>query len=661
MAEIKNISEATVFVNPAVDHIEFSGGVGSAAGTTWTLTAPNGIDSITFQRGQSGAATDDSPEDWRLDGTRISGGDTFWTVVSNTITSNTPADGTWTFSFAPTAWSSLVSVTSASTPPIFLHVAGRGIEHSFIYLYHHGASPLLWNWHVGSFVGIHDFGAGVGGGHVQATQDHATNAYPEEDPNLAVYFTDQEVPEPGQDTAPIAITGHFTTVPSSNATEINGIWFGADAASDNEVRFYYADGNHTSTLDPSTIPGVQTTTQTNVGSNPQGTHQASINRDPTAGTTYWFHAENALGESYGRPVLIPGTAAQVGDADADVETLPATPGADPSTEWLLGASHLDNATLDKSFGDSFFVVVEAADWTAEADLRGLPSSTIIPAGDPPNGGNWTTTAAPQSGQTTSEPASGLTPATGYVFQIIGEYEDLSLDLGQVLPFTTTVSPSATQPEDDQVVTLQATNISEVSAVLNGAYGAGTVHGDELEAVNFIWAAGNHAAETDLRNVVGFAQTSDQTPPSPPGLYDQSVAGLAAGTVYTFQAFGERTSDQAWEALGSPVLFTTQEEVPNTEIEVTPVATTATDVDQDSATLNGSLTNPGTQSATRDIHFEYATGYDPASDTLQGTITLLPTQVGVVVGGGATVVVTDATGDVLTPLTTYYYRIVVEDP
>ena len=40
--EVRDISDATVFVDGAVDYIEFAAGGGLGVVTTWTLTAPDG-------------------------------------------------------------------------------------------------------------------------------------------------------------------------------------------------------------------------------------------------------------------------------------------------------------------------------------------------------------------------------------------------------------------------------------------------------------------------------------------------------------------------------------------------------------------------------------------------------------------------------------------
>ena len=137
-------------------------------------------------------------------------------------------------------------------------------------------------------------------------------------------------------------------------------------------------------------------------------------------------------------------------------------------------------------------------------------------------------------------------------------------------FTTDCNGSGPVIIEPTVVTNQATAITQTSATLNGAI---TDAGNQtITAQGFEWKATAGGTYTTV-NATGTTMTYNLT-------------GLTAGTSYTYRAFATTANTTTY---GDEVTFTTTAQGQPTEPSATTLPATA--VEQTTATLNGTITNP----------------------------------------------------------------------
>ncbi|MBR6132090.1 MAG: fibronectin type III domain-containing protein [Bacteroidales bacterium] len=176
-------------------------------------------------------------------------------------------------------------------------------------------------------------------------------------------------------------------------------------------------------------------------------------------------------------------------------------------------------------------------------------------------GNWSNNIAVAN--TPSYNLTGLTDSTTYVVRVQSACTAIATsDWSDTLVFTT---PVAVTPPT--VTTQAASNIGETTATLNGAVNAGT---EAITAQGFEWKAtvgGTYVAV----NATGTTMTYD-------------LAGLTAGTGYTFRAFATTASGTTY---GDEMTFTTEA---GQQTCLSPTDVTVTDIDQTSAKV--SWTQPG---------------------------------------------------------------------
>lgn len=192
-------------------------------------------------------------------------------------------------------------------------------------------------------------------------------------------------------------------------------------------------------------------------------------------------------------------------------------------------------------------------------------------------------------------AVGLASNTTYVFVAHAE-TDTAAAVGSERTFTTDVETSVS------VDTRAATDVTNDSATLNG--NLTELEGADTATVWFeYWQQGDPANATN---------TTDLTLDGP-STFSASVTGLQNNTTYVYVAHAEANNTTV---AGDQVTFTTREApVP---LGVTTLA--ATDVDDDSATLNGELTGLGDED-TATVWFEYWEQGDPANATNTTALTL----------------------------------------
>lgn len=226
----------------------------------------------------------------------------------------------------------------------------------------------------------------------------------------------------------------------------------------------------------------------------------------------------------------------------------------------------------------------------------------------------------------SESISGLIADTNYYFRAVGTNER-GMSFGPILYFTTTNIPIP--PPQGQVPAVQtrpATNVTQVSAVLNAdanPNGLATAYYFEYAAVN------GQVLRTPERSL-GSGNTSVS--------FSESVSSLTSNTNYYFRAIATNSRGTTF----GPILYftTTGISIPQGQPPVTETYL-PTGITQVSATLNGGANPNGSATS---FHFEYA--------MVGGSISSTPTRA--LGSGNAISPVSDSVTN-LEPGRTYYFR------
>ena len=212
--------------------------------------------------------------------------------------------------------------------------------------------------------------------------------------------------------------------------------------------------------------------------------------------------------------------------------------------------------------------------------------------------------------------TGLAPATTYHFRAIGAIGLYRVN-GADLTFTTPASPPV-------VVTVAATGVTSVAAVLNGT----------VNASNF-----STTASFEYGPTAAYGSTATAVPPTVTGntvtTISAALSGLVPNTLYHFRAKGVNAGGTVY---GSDLTFTT--------VALAPVVTTvaATGITATAATLNGTV---NANNASTVVTFQYGTtvAYGTTVTAAQSPVT----------GYVSTPVSAALTG--LTANTTFHYRCV----
>ena len=199
-------------------------------------------------------------------------------------------------------------------------------------------------------------------------------------------------------------------------------------------------------------------------------------------------------------------------------------------------------------------------------------------------GSWTTTTKQNrsSTGTFNQALSNLDQDSKYEFRAVVEYTNNGTQTvyGSTLEFDTLAfaAPSIT--------TNAASGIATDSATLNGNL---TDLGDSTEVdVFFEWR----------EQGAGSWTTTTKNERTATGTFSQGITSLSSNTDYEFRAVVEYTNNGTQRVEGSTLTFKTDD---HTSPSISTSA--ATDVDIDSATLNGNLTSLGTFTEV-DVFFEY---------------------------------------------------------
>lgn len=298
--------------------------------------------------------------------------------------------------------------------------------------------------------------------------------------------------------------------------------------------------------------------------------------------------------------------------DADLETAPASPSADPSDSWdLNGVTTQGDPVEGREFNadptGSVFVWIKTSDCGAScaADLRTETGETVIDHGDLDG---CTGTCAE------SENVAGLDPSTSYSFQFIGIYGepgDPAEDIGQVLEFTTTDTADADVDENADTAPAEAganpATTWTLQGAVSGASGAGRTFTDSL-FVYIPTASCGTSCDSDLRLETGETVIDHVDPLTLPSINEATVSTLTPDTSYSFQFIGVFSSGSPLEDLGTVLTFTTQSNDP------TPITDTSTvTCASNTATLNGDWVRHPLQTLNTFATFYYVQGI-PAGDT-----------------------------------------------
>lgn len=187
-------------------------------------------------------------------------------------------------------------------------------------------------------------------------------------------------------------------------------------------------------------------------------------------------------------------------------------------------------------------------------------------------------------------------------------------------------------------TTAATNVQPTTATLNGHL---TGNGNPLASISFTWGTSPTLASgntTTSANTTSLLATANAFP------VFANLTGLTGGTTYYFEVSGTYTNGQN-TTLGGILSFTTPANV------VPPTTTTdpATNVAEQSATLNGTGTSNGASST---VTFTWGTSSTLAS----GNTTTAAAQSPLASGASSAPVTLNLTG--LTGGTTYYFRVTI---
>ena len=198
--------------------------------------------------------------------------------------------------------------------------------------------------------------------------------------------------------------------------------------------------------------------------------------------------------------------------------------------------------------------------------------------------DWTNVSA--TGTTLAATVNGLTPETEYQFKAFATTASGTVE-GTVMTFTTTTAPVVAP----SVATLPATGVTHQEATLNGTVAAGT---EAITAQGFMYKA---TAAADWTTVAATGETMSAT-----------INGLTAETAYQYKAFATTASGTVE---GAVVNFTTLQ---NPGAQPTVVTLDATEITNESATLNGTVV-AGTNQITAQ-GFKYKTVFDADWTTVE---------------------------------------------
>ena len=198
--------------------------------------------------------------------------------------------------------------------------------------------------------------------------------------------------------------------------------------------------------------------------------------------------------------------------------------------------------------------------------------------------DWTNVSA--TGTTLAATVNGLTPETEYQFKAFATTASGTVE-GTVMTFTTTAAPIVAP----SVATLPATGVTHQEATLNGTVTTGS---EAITAQGFMYKA---TAAADWTTVAAIGETMSAT-----------INGLTAETAYQYKAFATTASGTVE---GAVVNFTTLQ---NPGAQPTVVTLDATEITNESATLNGTIV-AGTNQITAQ-GFKYKTVFDADWTTVE---------------------------------------------
>ena len=307
-----------------------------------------------------------------------------------------------------------------------------------------------------------------------------------------------------------------------------------------------------------------TTSQQNAGT---GTSAQSVSASLTslvANTTYYFRidAQNQYGTVQGNTMSFT-TSGQQGNTPI-VQTLAATN--------VQQTSATLNGSVNPNGADTQY-------WFEIGTTQSLGSQS--PSQDIGSG---------TSAQQVTLPVSSLSPNTTYYFRVDAQNQ-YGTSQGSILSFTT----GGQQGSAPIVITNAATNVQQTSATLNGSVnpnGADTQYWFEIGTTQSL---GN----TTPQQSIGSGTVAQQV--------TVNTSSLSPNTTYYFRVDAQ---NQYGTSQGSILSFTTGGQQGSAPIVIT---NAATNVQQTSATLNGSV-NPNGATAT--YWFEYGTTYNLGNTTVQ---------------------------------------------
>ncbi|MBK8808209.1 MAG: carbohydrate-binding domain-containing protein [Bacteroidales bacterium] len=214
----------------------------------------------------------------------------------------------------------------------------------------------------------------------------------------------------------------------------------------------------------------------------------------------------------------------------------------------------------------------------------------------------------------------LIPLTSYYIKAFIRYSEGTVT-GNVVSFTTSAAPVVLP----KIVTLAATDITTNSATLNGVL---TIAGNlPILSSGFYWSYSN-ADPTEHDSIIYQTITANQL--------TANLADLSAETTYYFKAFVETSEGTI---TGNVVVFTTEQEPIIAPTIITEAATALT---QNSADLNGSITDLGNSDILGYGFYWSATNTNPTGSDNTISLTYANNSFTKTING-------------LSPETTYYFR------
>ena len=286
----------------------------------------------------------------------------------------------------------------------------------------------------------------------------------------------------------------------------------------------------------------------------------------SSGTTYYFraYAVNSMGTSTGSILSF---------TTLDVPTVTSN-----AASSVTGTSATLNGNITDTGGEN--ATRRGFTWGTVATLIGGDTATTT------NVGSYSTGAF-------SEGVSSLSLGTTYYFRAYAE-NSVATSTGTILSFTTLDVPT--------VATNAASDVTTTSATLNGTISADG--GDSITEHGFAWGTGSTLVGGDTATTTLGAGSE--------GSFTDGLSSLDPGTTYYYRAYAVNS---AGTTLGSIATFDTTVAAPTIS------ASAATNVDADSADLNGNITSTGGETGSGTQHgFAWGTnsalsGGDTATTTL----------------------------------------------